>query len=61
MSLLLLLLPSFMQDFLRAVIGAALYTITSLVCVIRGAGDGALIAGGVSFLSPVLTTLNQRG
>lgn len=34
-------------DFFRAVIGAGLYIITSLICVIRGAGDGALIAGGV--------------
>lgn len=36
------------QDLIRAAIGAALYIITSLICVIRGAGDGALIAGGVS-------------
>ncbi|CDQ60051.1 unnamed protein product [Oncorhynchus mykiss] len=35
------------SDLFRAAIGAALYTITSLICVIRGAGDGALIAGGV--------------
>ncbi|XP_061591233.1 proteolipid protein 2-like [Cololabis saira] len=34
-------------DFLRAVIGAAIYIITSLVCVIGGYGDGARIAGGV--------------
>lgn len=34
-------------DLFRAGIGAALYIITSLICVIRGAGDGALIAGGV--------------
>lgn len=37
-----------LQDLIRAAIGAALYIITSLICVIRGAGDGALIAGGVS-------------
>lgn len=35
------------SDFFRAVIGAVLYIITSLVCVIGGAGDGARIAGGV--------------
>ncbi|XP_041860971.1 proteolipid protein 2b [Melanotaenia boesemani] len=35
------------SDFFRAVIGAALYIITSLICVIGGAGDGARIAGGV--------------
>ncbi|XP_012731069.2 proteolipid protein 2 [Fundulus heteroclitus] len=35
------------SDLLRAAIGALLYIITSLICVIRGAGDGALIAGGV--------------
>ncbi|KAL7399498.1 hypothetical protein ABVT39_025450 [Epinephelus coioides] len=35
-------------DLFRAGIGAGLYIITSLICVIRGAGDGALIAGGVS-------------
>uniref|UniRef100_A0AAY5K2E7 Proteolipid protein 2 n=1 Tax=Esox lucius TaxID=8010 RepID=A0AAY5K2E7_ESOLU len=35
------------SDFIRAAIGAALYLITSLICVIRGSGDGALIAGGV--------------
>ncbi|XP_041654248.1 proteolipid protein 2b [Cheilinus undulatus] len=34
-------------DLFRAGIGAVLYIITSLICVIRGAGDGALIAGGV--------------
>ncbi|XP_077079968.1 proteolipid protein 2b isoform X2 [Siphateles boraxobius] len=34
-------------DLFRAVIGAALYLITSLICVIGGAGDGARIAGGV--------------
>lgn len=36
-----------LQDLFRAVIGAALYLITSLICVIGGAGDGARIAGGV--------------
>lgn len=35
------------SDFIRAAIGAALYLITSLICVIGGAGDGARIAGGV--------------
>ncbi|XP_038864043.1 proteolipid protein 2 [Salvelinus namaycush] len=35
------------SDFIRATIGAALYLITSLICVIGGAGDGARIAGGV--------------
>lgn len=35
------------SDLIRAAIGAAIYLITSLICVIRGAGDGALIAGGV--------------
>ncbi|KAK7877894.1 hypothetical protein WMY93_031423 [Mugilogobius chulae] len=35
------------SDLFRAGIGALLYLITSLICVIRGAGDGALIAGGV--------------
>lgn len=35
------------SDLFRAGIGAGLYIITSLICVIRGAGDGALIAGGV--------------
>uniref|UniRef100_A0A8C6SSD3 Proteolipid protein 2 n=1 Tax=Neogobius melanostomus TaxID=47308 RepID=A0A8C6SSD3_9GOBI len=34
-------------DFFRAIIGAILYVITSLICVIGGAGDGARIAGGV--------------
>ena len=47
-TMLHLLLPSFVQDFFRAVIGAGLYLITSLICVIGGAGDGARIAGGVS-------------
>ncbi|KAM9341825.1 proteolipid protein 2b [Pholidichthys leucotaenia] len=35
------------SDGFRAVIGAILYLITSLICVIRGAGDAALITGGV--------------
>ncbi|KAM4609981.1 proteolipid protein 2b [Polymixia lowei] len=35
------------SDLFRAAIGAVLYIITSLVCVIGGAGDGARIAGGV--------------
>lgn len=35
------------SDLFRAVIGAALYIITSLICVIGGTGDGARIAGGV--------------
>ncbi|XP_030641047.1 proteolipid protein 2-like [Chanos chanos] len=35
------------SDLIRAGIGAALYLITSLICVIGGAGDGARIAGGV--------------
>lgn len=35
------------SDFFRAIIGAILYIITSLICVIGGAGDGARIAGGV--------------
>lgn len=47
-TMLHLLLPSFVQDLFRAAIGAALYIITSLICVIGGAGDGARIAGGVS-------------
>ncbi|KAL7884249.1 hypothetical protein AOLI_G00070190 [Acnodon oligacanthus] len=34
-------------DLFRAGIGALLYIITSLICVIGGAGDGARIAGGV--------------
>ncbi|KAM6977211.1 proteolipid protein 2-like isoform 2-T2 [Aplochiton taeniatus] len=34
-------------DLFRAGIGAVLYLITSLICVIGGAGDGARIAGGV--------------
>lgn len=47
-TILHLLLPSFVQDLFRAGIGAVLYIITSLICVIGGAGDGARIAGGVS-------------
>ncbi|XP_051759967.1 proteolipid protein 2b [Ctenopharyngodon idella] len=35
------------SDLFRAIIGAALYLITSLICVIGGGGDGARIAGGV--------------
>lgn len=35
------------SDFFRAIIGAILYIITSLICVIGGAGDGGRIAGGV--------------
>ncbi|KAG7519562.1 proteolipid protein 2 [Solea senegalensis] len=34
-------------DLFRAGVGALLYIITSLICVIGGAGDGARIAGGV--------------
>ncbi|XP_028849998.1 proteolipid protein 2b [Denticeps clupeoides] len=34
-------------DFFRAAVGAGLFLITSLIAVIRGSGDGALIAGGV--------------
>ncbi|XP_059189841.1 proteolipid protein 2b isoform X2 [Centropristis striata] len=34
-------------DLFRAGIGACLYIITSLICVIGGRGDGARIAGGV--------------
>ncbi|KAJ8016798.1 hypothetical protein DPEC_G00011100 [Dallia pectoralis] len=34
-------------DFFRAATGAALFLITSLICVISGSGDGARIAGGV--------------
>lgn len=49
-----ILLPPFLQDLFRAGIGAVLYIITSLICVIGGAGDGARIAGGVS-----KTTLTQ--
>lgn len=43
-----LMLPSFVQDLFRAGIGALMYIITSLICVIGGSGDGARIAGGVS-------------
>ncbi|CAL8256607.1 unnamed protein product [Gadus morhua 'NCC'] len=35
------------SDLIRAGIGAGLYIITSLIAVIGGKGDGALIAGGV--------------
>ncbi|KAG1925152.1 proteolipid protein 2 isoform X2 [Pimephales promelas] len=35
------------SDLFRAAVGAALYLITSLICVIGGTGDGARIAGGV--------------
>ncbi|XP_029975741.1 proteolipid protein 2b [Salarias fasciatus] len=35
------------SDLFRAGIGAVIYLITSLICVIGGRGDGALIAGGV--------------
>ncbi|XP_062854678.1 proteolipid protein 2b [Trichomycterus rosablanca] len=35
------------SDLFRAGIGALLYIITSLICVIGGSGDGARIAGGV--------------
>ncbi|XP_016090753.1 proteolipid protein 2-like isoform X2 [Sinocyclocheilus grahami] len=35
------------SDLIRAVVGASLYLITSLICVISGAGDGARIAGVV--------------
>lgn len=35
------------SDLIRAAIGAGLYIITSLICVIGGSGDGARIAGGV--------------
>ncbi|KAJ8370920.1 hypothetical protein SKAU_G00109480 [Synaphobranchus kaupii] len=42
-------------DFIRAAIGSGLYIITSLICVIRGTGDGARIAGGVfGFLAGIL-------
>nr|ACO09671.1 Proteolipid protein 2 [Osmerus mordax] len=34
------------SDLFRAAIGAMLYIITSLICVIGGSGDGARIAGG---------------
>ncbi|XP_030279792.1 proteolipid protein 2b [Sparus aurata] len=35
------------SDLFRAGIGALMYIITSLICVIGGSGDGARIAGGV--------------
>lgn len=35
------------SDLIRAAIGAALYLITSFICIIGGGGDGARIAGGV--------------
>ncbi|XP_068189645.1 proteolipid protein 2b [Antennarius striatus] len=35
------------SDLFRAGIGALLYLITSLICVISSGGDGARIAGGV--------------
>ncbi|XP_068605574.1 proteolipid protein 2b isoform X2 [Brachionichthys hirsutus] len=35
------------SDLFRAAIGAVLYLITSLICVIGAGGDGARIAGGV--------------
>ncbi|KAL6456750.1 hypothetical protein MHYP_G00352940 [Metynnis hypsauchen] len=35
------------SDLFRTVTGSLLYIITSLICVIGGAGDGARIAGGV--------------
>ncbi|XP_062397794.1 proteolipid protein 2b [Sardina pilchardus] len=35
------------SDFIRAVIGALLYLITSIICLIGGGGDGPRIAGGV--------------
>ncbi|GAA6106824.1 proteolipid protein 2b [Tachysurus ichikawai] len=35
------------SDLFRAGIGALLYIITSLICVINGVGDGARVAGGV--------------
>lgn len=36
-----------LQDLFRAVIGALLYLITSLICVISGSKDAALLVGGV--------------
>uniref|UniRef100_A0A3B3SC97 Proteolipid protein 2-like n=1 Tax=Paramormyrops kingsleyae TaxID=1676925 RepID=A0A3B3SC97_9TELE len=36
-----------LQDFFRVVVGAVLYLITSLICVISGSKDAALLAGGV--------------
>lgn len=47
-------LPAHVQDLFRAGIGALIYLITSLICVIGGAGDGARIAGGVSWTLGVL-------
>ncbi|TRY99470.1 hypothetical protein DNTS_023004 [Danionella cerebrum] len=41
------------SDLFRAIIGAGLYLITSLICVIGGAGDGARIAGGDQFRKPL--------
>ncbi|XP_023675138.2 proteolipid protein 2-like [Paramormyrops kingsleyae] len=35
------------SDFFRVVVGAVLYLITSLICVISGSKDAALLAGGV--------------
>ncbi|XP_029993748.1 proteolipid protein 2b [Sphaeramia orbicularis] len=35
------------SDLIRACVGALVYIITSLICVIGGSGDGARIAGGV--------------
>ncbi|KAM7405104.1 hypothetical protein PAMP_012389 [Pampus punctatissimus] len=35
------------SDFFRAICGAVLYIITSLICVTKGHGDSALIVGGV--------------
>ncbi|CAL8319399.1 unnamed protein product [Merluccius merluccius] len=35
------------SDLFRAGVGAVVYLITSLLCVIGGSGDGARIAGGV--------------
>ncbi|XP_068996586.1 proteolipid protein 2b [Embiotoca jacksoni] len=35
------------SDFFRAIIGAVLYLITSLICVISKNRDGAAVAGGV--------------
>ncbi|XP_022043453.2 proteolipid protein 2b [Acanthochromis polyacanthus] len=35
------------SDLIRAAVGAGLYLITSVICVIQGNKDGARIAGGV--------------
>lgn len=35
------------SDLIRTCVGALVYIITSLICVIGGSGDGARIAGGV--------------